>query len=178
MWPSQTSKLVTRLIAVMTIAAGSLLSLRGPAQAYDLSSCNRVVDTFAIQQFTINGGAADFGDEPHILGGPVGTAVICWSPGGRVAVIGQVYADNLCLPLRPCTPLKAIVKIRFKRANGSFTGTTTRTTLSNGGLAHRELKKVSPSGTFNGVNIRVFTFQSTALGPTGNILVAERNFQR
>jgi hypothetical protein len=80
--------------------------------------------------------------------------------------------------LRPCTPLTAIVKIKFKRANGQFTATTTQSVLSQGGLASREIKKVSSPGTFNGVNIRLFTFQSTALGPTGNILVAERNFQR
>ena len=158
--------------------SGMFLCSAPPAHAYDLNDCNRVVDTFAIQQFSINGGGADFGDLPHLGGAPLGTAVVCWSPGGRVAVIGKLFADNLCVPFRECTPLTATLKIRFRRSNGQFSPTITLTVLSQGNLAFGEVKRVSSSGNFNRVNLRLFTFQQTALGPTGNVLVAERTFQR
>ena len=158
--------------------SGLFLYSASPARAYDLNDCNRVLATFAIQQFSINGGGADFGDLPHLGGGPLGTAVICWSPGGRVAVIGKLFADDLCLPFRDCTPLTATLKIRFRRTNGQFSPTVTLSLLSQGNLAFGEVKRRSSSGNFNRVNLRLFTFQQTALGSTGNVLVAERNFDR
>jgi len=157
--------------------AGSLMCLIAPAQAYDLNSCNQLLPTSAVQRFSTEGGGADFGDEPHLGGQPLGDAVICWSPAGRVAVIGKLYADDLCLPFRPCDPLTATVKIKFQRTNGSWTGTTIRRKLTQGNLASLEVKKKSPMGSFKKVNIRLFTFQTTDLGPTGDVLVAERNFQ-
>jgi len=170
-------KLKAWSLAMMAIAAGSLLSLGMPAHAYDLNSCNQLLPTSAVQRFSMDGGGADFGDDAHFGGHPFGDAVICWSPAGRVAVIGKLYADVFCPPFRPCDPLTATVKIKFQRANGNWTGTTTRTKLTQGNLASREIKKTSPSGSFKKVNIRLFTFQSTDLGPTGNVLVAERNFE-
>jgi len=169
-------KLKAWSMTAMAIAAGSLLSSGVPAHAYDLNSCNQLLPTSAVQRFSINGGGADFGDDGHFGGHPFGDAVICWSPAGRVAVIGKLYADLLCLPFRPCDSVTATVKIRFQRTNGNWTGTTTRRIRSQGILASREIKKKSPSGSFKKVNIRLFTFQSTDLGPTGDVLAAERNF--
>jgi hypothetical protein len=166
-----------RSLSAIATLAGSVLCLGAPAQAYDLSSCNQLLPTSAVQRFSVDGGGADFGDDAHLGGHPFGDAVICWSPAGRVAVIGKLYADDLCLPFRPCDPLTATVKIRFQRTNGRWTGVTTRTKLTQGNLASLEVKKKSPLGSFKNVNIRLFTFQTTDLGPTGDVLVAERNFQ-
>jgi hypothetical protein len=114
----------------------------------------------------------------NLAGVPLGTAAVCWSPGGRVGLIGKLFADNPCLPFRPCTPLTAIAQIRFRRANGQFFNAGTFRILSQQDLAEKELKLVSPPGTFTAVNIKLFTFQNTPLGSVGNVLVAERNFLR
>jgi hypothetical protein len=169
------AKSYARQLSAMALAVGSLLSFVMSAQAYDLNSCNRVVDTFAIQQFTVDTAQADLGDDLWV-GRPVGTAAICWSPGGRVAFVGKLYAQ--CPFLSECDNLVATAHIRFQRANGQFTRTTRWPVAAQGGVASREIKLLSPSGSFRGVNIRLFFSLFTALGPTGNILVAERNFQR
>jgi hypothetical protein len=162
-------------LTVLAVTVVSLFSLSVAARAYDMNDCTRLLDTFAMQQFSIEAGGADFGDLPHLGGAPLGTAAICWSPGGRVGIIGKLFADNLCLPFRPCTPITAIAKIRFQRANGNFFNAATRRVLSQQELNWGEIRLASPQGNFKGVNIRLFTFQSATIG---NTLVAERNFQR
>src|SRR5687767_7663339 len=87
-------------MTAMAMAAGSLLFSGAPARAYDLNHCNQLLPTSAVQTFSMIGGEARFGDDA-----PFGEAVICWSPAGRVAVIGKLYASLLCLPFRPCDPL-------------------------------------------------------------------------
>jgi hypothetical protein len=169
--------LIARVLMAAGLAAGSLLSLRASAHAYDINDCNRVVDTFAIQQFSIEGGGVDFGDLPHLAGNPVGTAVVCWSPGGRVAIIGKLFADDLCLPFQSCIPLTATATITFRRTNGQ-TSTITQRVLSQGNLAYGEIKRVSAPGNFNQVKVQLFHFQSTPLGSTGNVPGPVRTFQR
>jgi hypothetical protein len=92
-------KWMVRLLSAMVMAAGSLVSLADPAQAYDFGDCAYLfgaANVFRADQFYIDtgwGGLVDFGDDPHLFGGPQGRAVVCWSIDGRVAIRGRVYAD-------------------------------------------------------------------------------------
>jgi hypothetical protein len=91
-------------------------------------------------------------------------------------VIGKLYADQFCGPLRPCDHLEVTAKIRFQRTSGSWTPTYTYRKVWNAFSTSREVKKRAPSGSYQKVRIRLYTFQSTALGPTGPTLREERNF--
>src|SRR5436309_12350079 len=83
-------------MAATALVPGALLGLSGKAQAFDPSSCNDIssnaVNEFNV--FRVDGGGADFGHYPHIIGAPQGNAVICWFSHGRVGVEGKVYADS------------------------------------------------------------------------------------
>jgi hypothetical protein len=125
-----------------------------------------------LETFRIRAGEVDFGDELHLLGDPQGTAIVCWSIDGRVAVKGRLYSDNLR------DPQTATVEIRFRRANGQVTNLTTRSITSQGGLASRVVEKVSPVGNFNEVRIRLKQFlPDTGLGSASSV-VATRTFRR
>ena len=118
-------------------------------------------------------GTVDFGDEPHLAGQPVGTAIICWALDGRVAVKGKLYSDNLR------DPQTATVEIRFRRTNGRATNPTTRRLNTQGGwVSSKEVEKVSPFGSFNEVRIRLFRFLPDA--PAGPVreMVASTIFKR
>jgi hypothetical protein len=163
-----------RTVTALAVAGGLIGVSAGTAQGYGLGDCNSIFASQNVTKadtFSVDGGKADFGDQLHIGGVPVGTAVICWSIDGRVAVKGRLYADNLCLPLRPCTPVTTQVKISFQRTNGLFTKTTRRSVVSQGMVADREVTKKSPSGSFDRVRIQLFTFEESALAtppPPGN----------
>jgi hypothetical protein len=124
-----------------------------------------------VERFSLDGGGADFGDELHLAGAPQGAAIICWSIDGRVAVKGKLYADGHCDHFQPCEPLTARVEIRFQRTNGRVTNITSRSKFSPGGLASREVVKVSPFGSFNLVRIQLFT-------PPGTDPIITKNFNR
>jgi hypothetical protein len=164
-----------------------LLAGAAPASAFDQQDCYRQLgrtNVVSIQSFSIEAGDADFGDELHLFGAPQGDAVVCWSGDGRVAVIGKIYAVNLCLPLRECEPVEAIVEIslqRFNRQTRSFTtvSSTRRSVLSQGGLASATVRRTSPNGQFDRVRIQLFTFSPPALAvPPAEQLVATREFRR
>ena len=53
------------------------------AQAYDGSTCRSSRSWEEVDQFSVNAGIPDFGDELHLGGAPRGTAVVCWD--GNVA---------------------------------------------------------------------------------------------
>ena len=71
-----------------------------------------------VEFFNVNGGGADFGDELHLFGAPLGTAVVCFATSGRIAVKGKLYADGSS---------GAVAKISFRRTNGQFTPVNRRT---------------------------------------------------
>lgn len=110
------------------------------------------------QTFVINRDGADFGDHPHLFGAPQGQAVVCWSTNGRIGVKGVLFADDFR------EPVEAIVRIRFRRSTGAWTGVTTQRVSGNGGVvAFRPVTVVSPRGQFDRVQIRLQKFQDTAL---------------
>ncbi len=126
----------------------------------------------SVETFRIDGGKADFGDEPHVAGVPQGTAVVCWLTNGGVAVLGKLYSDNFR------DPQTATVAIRFRRTNGTLTGPTRRSVTSQSfWVASRSVEVVSPPGRFDQVRIRLSFDQPTALGPSGGI-VGNRTFVR
>jgi hypothetical protein len=133
------------------VAAGSLVSLAGPAQAYDRGTCNSIygaqnVDVAA--QFTIETGTAgnfDFGDDLHLFGAPQGTAVVCSTHDGRVRLIGKGFPDNGVVLVNPQVRIQfmgnngvpAITLFRGLGVNVERTGNfaSVRVTLFNGGQA-------------------------------------------
>lgn len=157
----------------LTVTCMTVL-LTGVTQAYDRGDCVRIFGSDAniarVEQFSVDGGGADFGDEPHWFGVPVGTAVVCFATSGRIAVKGKLYADR---------SQRAIVEIRFRRTNGQFTPIESppRTVDASPGqnLASREIAVASPPGQFNRARIRLFTRDFTT-GVTA--LVATRTFNR
>lgn len=143
----------------------------GATRAYDENDCDRMFGSANVEKvktFKMEASHADFGDEPHLGGGPLGNAVICWSIDGRVAVKGKLYSDNFH------DPQTATVDIRFRRTNGRFTNLTWRSITTNGGwVSHREVEKVSPVGNFNQVRIRLKLYTHTDLGETRRVVLTK-----
>jgi hypothetical protein len=71
---------IARGLTATTVAACMTVLLTGVTQAYDRGDCVRIFGSDAniarVEFFSANGGGADFGDEFHILGAPLGTAVV------------------------------------------------------------------------------------------------------
>jgi len=163
---------IVRGLTATAVAACMTVLLTGVTQAYDRGHCVQIfgndANVASVVQFSMDGGGADFGDEPHWFGAPVGTAVVCFATSGRIAVKGRLYADR---------SQRAIVQIRFRRTSGTFSPTVQRTVdaLPNQGLASAEIAVASPTGQFNRVRIRLFTRDFTT-GVTAR--VATRTFNR
>lgn len=168
---------IVRSFATVVAAAASAVLFAAAAQAMDKGDCDRLFAAANVQrtdQFSLNRDGADFGDELHLGGAPLGTAVVCWSIDGRAAVRGRLYAHG-----RDAT--EAIVEIRFRRTNGRFTNITRRSVSTQGGLfpAGLTVEKVSPVGNFNRVRVQLFVFRAPALAvPARRVLVATQNFNR
>jgi hypothetical protein len=117
------SKLTKRIVwpniaAVFFTAA--LIGFAGMVQAFDRAHCDFLfgaANVFRADTFKMNAGRVDFGDGIHAAGWPGGTAVICWSNDGRVAVRGYVYADSIG------ENVMAIARISFSN-NGHLRGTS------------------------------------------------------
>jgi len=125
-----------------------------------------------VETFKIDGGQADFGDDPHLLGAPQGDAVVCWLNSGKVAVLGKLYSDNFR------DPHTASVRIRFRRTSGALTPSVRKSVTSQTfWVASRSIEVVSPDGNFNQVRLRLTSSQNTALGST-SALVGTRSFNR
>ena len=140
------------LLVKMIFAATITASLTGVTQAYDRGDCDRIfggipANVARAQQFSMEGGLVDFGDELHLFGTPLGTAVACFATDGRIVVKGRLYADNI----------RGEVRIRFRRTNGQVTAETLRF-IDEAGFAHREFIVTSPAGNFNRVRVRLHTF--------------------
>jgi hypothetical protein len=112
-----------------------------------------------MKSFKMQEGEVDFGDELHLFGSPQGNAIIVWSIDGRVAVRGRLYSDTGFNEAQ-----SAIIEIRFRRTNGTFTKPTKRTLTSQGLLQKKLVEKVSPIGSFNQVEIKLKKFLHTPLG--------------
>lgn len=151
----------------------------GTVYAFDENTCN---DMFAsanvekVKKFKISGGGADFGDNPHLFGSAQGDAVLCWSIDGRVAMKGRSYCDGV-----PPEPQVVTVKIRFRRTSGDWTNWTTRGLTCGNNLpavlANRTVEKVSPTGEFNRVRMKLLESGHTDLG-LYSITVRDLSFNR
>lgn len=162
----------------MMVAAGTVLVGMPAAAAMDRGDCERLFAAANVQrvvQFSIDRQGADFGDELHLGGAPLGKAVICWSIDGRIAVRGRLYAHDRDFA-------EASIRISFRRTNGQFTNPTTNSVLTQGGLfpANRIVERVSPVGRFNRVRLQLFTLQGegSSAGPARSRQVANVNFNR
>ena len=168
-----TARTWTRLVTPM-LALGTFLTLTSLAEAFDGSSCNQLSASNVTRSdvFNADAGKADFGDDLHLFGAPMGTAVICWFANGRVGVLGKVYADSFT------EPAVALAQIRFRRTNGQFValapiGIGTNIPV----VASRLVRTLSPQGNFNSVRLRLFTSDPLAQTQV-NTLVFTRTFNR
>ena len=163
-----------RRFVFLTIAVGVTVAWAGPSRAFYYGDCYVVFAAANVAKVTpvkIEAGGADFGDHPHLAGAPQGNAVICWSTDGRVAVKGNVFADDFR------GPVTATVQIRFRRSNGSTANFST-SAVTQGGFPGWALAYVaSPPGDFRQVRIRLFTTTSSGLG-VATTRVASKNFNR
>jgi hypothetical protein len=84
-------------LTAMVVAAASLATLAGPAQAYNRGSCDVLsgaANIYAVDDVNMDGGRADFGDRHHAGGVPWGNAVVCWARNGSAMVVGRLFADR------------------------------------------------------------------------------------
>lgn len=147
----------------------------GAARAFGGGDCNMFAQSniARVQEISIDTGGADFGDFPHLFGSPLGKAIICWASDGRVAVRGTLFADNFR------EPIQAILKVRFRSNNGTWTPFAQGDVSGNGGLvAFQRFFRTSPRGQFNRVQIQLETFRDSALPNDRAITVADEIFRR
>jgi hypothetical protein len=128
---------LARIVAVLVLA----FAAQGvpTAQAYDMWSCPGDFRS-EVDQFKMEGGVGDFGDDLHLGGGPQGTAVACWdgnaqnANASRVFLKGKSYLDlpSVVLPDLPglppgggtvSGPVCTFATIRFVNANGTVRAT-------------------------------------------------------
>jgi hypothetical protein len=142
----------------------------------DINDCNQkfgATNIAKVETFKINTGSVDFGDHAHLLGEPFGDAVICWLIDGRVAVMGKLFSDDFL------NPQTATVEIRFRRRNGRVTNLTKRSLTTQGGfVSWRDIEKISPTGDFIEVRIRLWRFVPDSGGRPFNRVVATKTFKR
>lgn len=164
-----------RRFVFLTVAAGVSVAWAGPSRAFDHGDCYIVfaaANVAKVASVKISAGKADFGDHAHLGGSPQGNAVICWSTDGRVAVKGNVFADDLR------DPVTATVRIRFRRSNGSWTTDFVRSAVTQGFFPGSTLAYVvSPSGNFGRTRVRLYTTTSSGLG-VATRRVASKNYYR
>ena len=150
--PSMT-KWMTRSLAAIVVAGGSLVAVAGPAQAYDSGTCNGLfgaanvadVDPVLVDTGTVD--MVDFGDGLHLWGAPQGTAVVCWHRDGRVAVKGRVYADNAH---------DIAVRAEITLYNAGIASTATKYTLTGHNGASRDVSRLTTGGNHDRVRIRLY----------------------
>jgi hypothetical protein len=87
-------------IASAVVLLGSLAPAVPAAQAYDASTCGSGTSWDDVDQFGVNLGVVDFGDDLHLGGTPRGTAVACWDgnvqngTASKVTLTGKLYRDS------------------------------------------------------------------------------------
>ena len=163
-----------RSLAAMVVAAGWLELSAGSAEAFARANCDGLfggANIAKVDTFKINAGAVDFGDNPHLAGGPQGTAVVCWSIDGRIAVLGKVYADSIR------DNVMAIVLIRFRR-DGVWSADVKQSVFGNFAKS-APVNFFTDAGHFvDRVRVRLFNGNVTALGDGSDTLLATKNFRR
>src|SRR6185312_4846702 len=93
---SKRNRLAVQIATLIVLFAGAAQGVPA-AQAYDRSACSQDVSWDQVDQISLNGGEADYGDDLHLGGAPVGKAVVCWdgnlakANATRVQVIGKMY---------------------------------------------------------------------------------------
>ncbi|MDT5095974.1 MAG: hypothetical protein QOH60_5337 [Mycobacterium sp.] len=96
---SKRNRLAVQTATLTVLFAGAAQGVPA-AQAYDRSACSQGVSWNQVDQISLEGDFADYGDDPHLGGAPRGTAVVCWDGNAyyanatRVQVIGKMYSDN------------------------------------------------------------------------------------
>jgi hypothetical protein len=126
----------------------------------------------------IDTGKVDFGDNAHLFGSPVGTAVICWSTDGRVGMEGRVFSDpGIFFPDNQYVTARISffdINAGLWRNQGSFS-----TALSNS-LQSRSMGGLdglrSPAGTFSAVRIQLSVTTEGGLGGLSTRVVTTRSF--
>jgi hypothetical protein len=130
----------TRLWRIVALLVLAFAAVGVPtAQAYDMWTCPGEFRD-AVDQFKMEGGEADFGDDLHLGGAPQGTAVACWdgnvqsADASRVILRGKLYLDRpVPVPLpgpgsgppTAANQVCAFAVIRFVNANGTVRATRT-----------------------------------------------------
>jgi hypothetical protein len=96
-------------IATPIVLLASAAQVVPAAQAYDRSTCSQGVSWNQVDQISLEGDFADYGDDPHLGGAPRGTAVVCWDGNAyyanatRVQVVGKMFNDNRHFGDEVCT---------------------------------------------------------------------------
>ena len=142
------TKGLVRAGATLAVTVGAMTALAGPAAAYDRANCDntfgadnvRVATTFKIETGTT--GQFDFGDDFHLFGTPMGTAVACSSKSGGVRVLGKAFPDGATL-------VNPQVRVQFLRSN-----VVAKTSWH--GLTVDELRFGGAAGPFTKVRITLF----------------------
>lgn len=149
--------------SVITIAvAGILVLLTSQSQAYNKGDCNYLFGAANVakwEQFRILSSPADFGDDPHLLGNPQGTAIVCWCKDGRVAIKGRLFSDG------GNDEASTQAKFRFFRTNGSYTNFPL-STGSNNGVQSKLFYFVTDAGSYKKIRIRLYDTTPPILHPT------------
>lgn len=159
-----------RALTAVVVTTGSLVSLAGPAQAYDSNTCSArlPVPVTDVDQFKLSAGSVDFGDGWHLFGAPVGDAVVCWGGGGGdIAISGNLYADSP-------TSINIAVDVRYYRAAGSGTTTSNSVYFFGRNGESKAVPHIMPGGAaFDRVRIRLWLCGVTPSDGTCSLVNAE-----
>lgn len=143
----------SRVATFFTIAAACALAVTNNAEAFSRSTCNEMfasANVDRVEMFSMNTDEVSLGDHPHLLGTPLGSAVVCWSNDGRVAVRGVLFKDDIHDEDGDVLAVRATIRLR--RADGRWTDWT-RFTLGDGWPSNKDVLLVSPRGQFDEVRI-------------------------
>jgi hypothetical protein len=142
-------------LTAVAVTAGSLVSLAGPAQAYDRGTCDQKFgvgnwadeDTFKVDTGEV--GQVDFGDNLHLFGQPQGTAVVCFATDGAVSLTGRLFADS------GLTVINVEAKVTYFR--GTVAASTSSHELITSMAGSKVVNQVRTGGNFTKVRIRLYS---------------------
>ena len=167
-------KWTLRALTTVVATTGALVSLAGPAQAYDSRTCFAALPIAVsdIDQFKMKTGIVDFGDGWHLGGSPVGDAVVCWGGGaGDVSITGKLYADSP-------TAINAGVDVRYFRTDGSYNTSQRHIFLGSNGESSGISFTMPGAAAVDRVRIRLWTCVPTPSGAADCNLVNAVTFHR
>jgi hypothetical protein len=149
----RTKSAMIRSVTAMVAAVGSLVCLAGPAEAFDSGTCNSLFCADNVRRavaFKIDTGAVgkvDFADHLHLGGAPQGTAVVCSSKTGAVALKGYLCADSSDL-------LWVQAEITYFR--GDVVGATSQHQVTGNNAASTLVNELKSGGVFTKIRLRLF----------------------